>query len=107
VIDAPVAHVGSIPIEETLGLFAPALLIGFGVASAKLRALLHRVRSRAGAPPARERGAQYGRAGLNRDKRPGGQHDRGEIRPVTSMVQTSALIEPAYVLEIEADAVIG
>lgn len=31
----------------------------------------------------------------------------GEIRPATSMVQTSALIEPAYVLEIEADAVIG
>jgi enamine deaminase RidA (YjgF/YER057c/UK114 family) len=30
-----------------------------------------------------------------------------EIRPATSMVQTSALIEPAYVLEIEADAVIG
>ena len=31
----------------------------------------------------------------------------GEIRPATSMVQISALIEPAYVLEIEADAVIG
>jgi enamine deaminase RidA (YjgF/YER057c/UK114 family) len=31
----------------------------------------------------------------------------GEIRPATSMVQTSALIEPAYVLEIEADAAIG
>ena len=31
----------------------------------------------------------------------------GEIRPATSMVQTGALIEPAYVLEIEADAVIG
>jgi enamine deaminase RidA (YjgF/YER057c/UK114 family) len=31
----------------------------------------------------------------------------GEIRPATSMVQTAALIEPAYVLEIEADAVIG
>lgn len=29
-----------------------------------------------------------------------------EIRPATTMVQTSALIEPAYVLEIEADAVI-
>jgi enamine deaminase RidA (YjgF/YER057c/UK114 family) len=27
--------------------------------------------------------------------------------PATSMVQTPALIEPAYVLEIEADAVIG
>jgi enamine deaminase RidA (YjgF/YER057c/UK114 family) len=31
----------------------------------------------------------------------------GEIRPATSMVQISALIEPANVLEIEADAVIG
>ena len=31
----------------------------------------------------------------------------GEIRPATSMVQTAALIEPAYVLEIEADAVIS
>jgi Glyoxalase-like domain/56kDa selenium binding protein (SBP56)/Endoribonuclease L-PSP len=31
----------------------------------------------------------------------------GEIRPATSMVEISALIEPAYVLEIEADAVIG
>ena len=31
----------------------------------------------------------------------------GEIRPATSMVQTAALIEPAYVLEIEADAMIG
>ena len=30
-----------------------------------------------------------------------------EIRPATSMVQTSALIEPAYVLEVEADAVIS
>ena len=31
----------------------------------------------------------------------------GEIRPATSMVQISALIEPTYVLEIEADAVVG
>jgi enamine deaminase RidA (YjgF/YER057c/UK114 family) len=31
----------------------------------------------------------------------------GDIRPATSMVQTAALIEPAYVLEIEADAVVG
>ena len=31
----------------------------------------------------------------------------GELRPATSMVQVSALIDPAYVLEIEADAVIG
>jgi enamine deaminase RidA (YjgF/YER057c/UK114 family) len=31
----------------------------------------------------------------------------GDIRPATSMVQTSALIDPDYVLEIEVDAVIG
>ncbi len=31
----------------------------------------------------------------------------GAIRPATSMVQSAALIEPAYVLEIEVDAVIG
>jgi enamine deaminase RidA (YjgF/YER057c/UK114 family) len=31
----------------------------------------------------------------------------GEICPATNMVQTSALSEPAYVLEIEADAIIG
>lgn len=31
----------------------------------------------------------------------------GEIPPAASMLQVSALIEPAYVLEIEADAVIG
>jgi enamine deaminase RidA (YjgF/YER057c/UK114 family) len=30
-----------------------------------------------------------------------------KIRPATSMVQSAALIEPTYVLEIEADAVIG
>ena len=42
----PIAHVGGIPIEETLGSFGPALLVGLGVASAKLRARLRRVRSR-------------------------------------------------------------
>jgi enamine deaminase RidA (YjgF/YER057c/UK114 family) len=31
----------------------------------------------------------------------------GTIRPASSMVQISALIDPAYVPEIEADAVIG
>ena len=31
----------------------------------------------------------------------------GDIRPATSMVQASALIDPYYVLEIEADAVVG
>jgi enamine deaminase RidA (YjgF/YER057c/UK114 family) len=30
----------------------------------------------------------------------------GDIRPATTMVQVSALIDPAYLLEIEADAVL-
>jgi hypothetical protein len=42
----PIAHVGGIPVEETLGSFGPALLLGLGVAWAKLRARLRRVRSR-------------------------------------------------------------
>jgi hypothetical protein len=49
-IGVPVAHVGGIPIEETLGSLGPALLVGFGVAWANLRARLRRVRSRASAP---------------------------------------------------------
>jgi hypothetical protein len=48
----PFAHLGGIPIEETLGSFGPALLVGFGVAWAKLRSRLRRVRSRAKAPAA-------------------------------------------------------
>jgi hypothetical protein len=36
----PFAHVGGLPIEETLGSFGPALLVGCGVAWAKLRASL-------------------------------------------------------------------
>ena len=31
-ISAPFAHVGGIPIEETLGSFGPALFVGLGVA---------------------------------------------------------------------------
>jgi hypothetical protein len=56
----PIAHVGGIPIEETLGSFGPALLLGLGVAWAKLRARLRDViatgRPReAGPPPQRTR----------------------------------------------------
>jgi hypothetical protein len=46
-ISAPIAHIGGVPIEETLGSLGPALLVAFGVAWAQLRA---RVRSRASAP---------------------------------------------------------
>ena len=52
----PIAHVGGIPVEETLGSFGPALLLGLGVAWAKLRARLRRVRSR----PPRTSPAQEG-----------------------------------------------
>jgi hypothetical protein len=39
VIGIPVAHVGGVPIEETLGSFGPALLVIAGAASAQLKAL--------------------------------------------------------------------
>jgi hypothetical protein len=48
-ISAPFAHIGGIPIEETLAPFGPALLVAFGVAWARLRARLRLVRSRASA----------------------------------------------------------
>jgi hypothetical protein len=61
VISVPFAHVGGIPIEETLGSFGPALLVGFGVAWTKLRARLRRVRSRATEHTARaRRGPRHG-----------------------------------------------
>ncbi len=37
-----IAHVGGLPIEETLGSFGPALLTAIGVAAARLRVRLHR-----------------------------------------------------------------
>jgi hypothetical protein len=55
VIGVPFAHVGGLPVEETLGSFGPALLVALGVAWGRLRARLRRVRSRPGAhapPPA-------------------------------------------------------
>jgi hypothetical protein len=42
----PLAHIGGIPIEETLASLTPALLVAFGAASATLRARLRRARSR-------------------------------------------------------------
>jgi hypothetical protein len=62
-ISAPFAHIGAIPIEETLGSLGPALLVAFGVAWAQLRARLRPGRSRVSAP-AREGGAQCRRTGL-------------------------------------------
>jgi hypothetical protein len=48
-ISAPFAHIGGVPIEETLGSLGPALLVAFGVAWGLLRARLRPVRSRASA----------------------------------------------------------
>ena len=44
-IEAPLAHMGGIPIEETIGPFGPALLAGLGVALANVRARLRAMRS--------------------------------------------------------------
>ena len=41
-IAVPLAHVGGVPLEETIGSFGPALLVGVGVAWARLRACLRR-----------------------------------------------------------------
>ena len=62
-ISLPFAHVGGIPIEETLASLGPALLVGLGVAWTKLRARLRTVRSRAGAHVSRARGGRAVRAG--------------------------------------------
>jgi hypothetical protein len=68
-ISVPFAHVGGVPIEETLGSFGPALLVAFGVAWAELRARLRRVRSSRQRPrPVQQQGARCGRAGLNRNR---------------------------------------
>jgi len=62
-ISAPIAHVGGIPIEETLASLGPALLVSFGVAWAKLHARLRRVRSRATEPTGRAKRGPAVRAG--------------------------------------------
>jgi hypothetical protein len=48
VISLPFAHMGGIPLEETLASLGPALLVGFGAAWSWLRAHLRGVCSRAG-----------------------------------------------------------
>ena len=87
-ISAPLAHVGGLPIEETLGSLGPALLVGFGVAGAKLRARLHPMRSRARAhAPPQEGGVQCGPANLNSNSDdesvalPQGRHTPSALRP--------------------------
>jgi hypothetical protein len=41
-----IAHIGALPLEETLASFGPALLVAVGALAARLRARLHK---RAGA----------------------------------------------------------
>jgi hypothetical protein len=43
-----IAHVGGIPIEETLGMYGPALLLALGAASARVGARLRRLRGDSG-----------------------------------------------------------
>jgi hypothetical protein len=62
-IAVPLAHMGAIPIEETVGTLGPALLVGVGVTWANVRARLRRVRARA-SPDGTARGGS--RRGLNR-----------------------------------------
>ena len=57
-IGVPLAHVGGLPIEETLGSLGPALLVGFGVTWANVRARVRRVRSRASPHGPRKKAAR-------------------------------------------------
>jgi hypothetical protein len=50
--EIPVAHVGGVPIEETLGPLGPAFLVVLGMVWAQLRARLRWMRSRATEPTA-------------------------------------------------------
>ena len=40
------AHIGGIPIEETIGMYGPALLLAVGAATANVRAGLRHLRFR-------------------------------------------------------------
>jgi hypothetical protein len=53
-ICVPIAHIGGIPIEETLGSLGPAVLAGLGVAWANLRSRLGRVRGLRKEPKVRQ-----------------------------------------------------
>jgi hypothetical protein len=43
-----IAHVGGLPIEETLGMYGPALLLALGAASARVGARVRRLRGGSG-----------------------------------------------------------
>ncbi len=65
----PLAHVGGIPFEETLGSLGPALLLAAAAASAKLSARRRRLRKR---PQSAAEGPQFA------TREPGGSH--GHVR---------------------------
>jgi hypothetical protein len=67
-ISVPLAHVGGIPIEETLGALGPALLVGFGAASVRLRARLLRVRPEPARRSRARAGARKIRAGRSEEE---------------------------------------
>jgi hypothetical protein len=46
------AHLGGVPVEETVASFGPALLVAFGAATARLRGLRRRRGEARGAPAA-------------------------------------------------------
>jgi hypothetical protein len=68
----PVAHVGGIPIEETLGSYGPVLLLAAGVASAWLGARVRDLRARK-----RRRAARKRRPSSVNELRPT-QHDESD-----------------------------
>jgi hypothetical protein len=43
-----IAHVGGVPLEETLGMYGPALMLVLGAASARVGARLRRLRGGSG-----------------------------------------------------------
>jgi hypothetical protein len=54
-----IAHVGGVPLEETLGMYGPALVLVLGAASARVGARLRRLRGGSG----RDRAARESRRG--------------------------------------------
>jgi hypothetical protein len=68
-IGLPIAHIGGIPVEETLGSLGPVLLLAAGAASALLSARIRYLRARwrrrgAGKrKPSSVKGAEDGRGG--------------------------------------------
>jgi hypothetical protein len=67
-IGVPIAHVGGIPIEETLGSLGPGLLVGIGVAWTRCRARLRRARTRADAHTPRAKNGPRSAAAPNTEQ---------------------------------------